>query len=88
MRTQRTCHVLTQSDRQVEAHRLRKAVLCAVHPVARTCVLLTQDMNYEGSTCICRVPRAQLRPGTFVECVHCGTSLRLTPGCRGCSSSD
>ncbi|CCV00036.1 unnamed protein product [Malassezia sympodialis ATCC 42132] len=48
----------------------------------------SRDMNYEGSTCICRVPRAQLRPGTFVECVHCGTSLRLTPGCRGCSSSD
>ena len=39
-----------------------------------------QDMNYQGSTCICRVPRAQLRPGTVVECVHCG--------CRGCSSSD
>ncbi|KAL4401020.1 Component of the SF3b subcomplex of the U2 snRNP [Malassezia pachydermatis] len=38
------------------------------------------DMNYEGSTCICRVPKAQLRPGTFVECVHCG--------CRGCSSAD
>ncbi|AXA49224.1 bud site selection protein 31 [Malassezia restricta] len=39
-----------------------------------------RDMNYEGATCICRVPRAQLRPGTFVECAHCG--------CRGCSSSD
>ncbi|SPO27444.1 probable G10 protein [Ustilago trichophora] len=40
----------------------------------------SRDMNYQGSTCICRVPRAQLRPGTVVECVHCG--------CRGCSSSD
>lgn len=40
----------------------------------------SRDMNYQGSTCICRVPSAQLRPGTVVECVHCG--------CRGCSSSD
>lgn len=38
----------------------------------------TRDMNYQGSTCICRVPKAQIRPGTVVECVHCG--------CRGCSS--
>lgn len=29
-------HVLTQSDRQVEAHWLREAVLCAMHPVAGT----------------------------------------------------
>ncbi|KAJ1022099.1 hypothetical protein NDA18_005333 [Ustilago nuda] len=40
----------------------------------------SRDMNYQGSACICRVPKAQLRPGTVVECVHCG--------CRGCSSSD
>jgi hypothetical protein len=32
----------------------------------------TQDMNYQGSTCICRVPKAQLKGGTVVECVHCG----------------
>ncbi|KAG2155066.1 G10 protein [Suillus bovinus] len=38
----------------------------------------TKDMNYQGSTCICRVPKAQVRSGTIVECVHCG--------CRGCSS--
>ncbi|KAI0268173.1 maternal g10 transcript [Gloeopeniophorella convolvens] len=38
----------------------------------------TRDMNYQGSTCICRVPKAQVRAGTVVECVHCG--------CRGCSS--
>jgi hypothetical protein len=31
-----------------------------------------QDMNYQGSTCICRVPKAQVRSGTVVECVHCG----------------
>ncbi|KAH9999960.1 putative G10 protein [Russula vinacea] len=37
-----------------------------------------KDMNYQGSTCICRVPKAQVRAGTVVECVHCG--------CRGCSS--
>jgi hypothetical protein len=29
-------------------------------------------MNYQGSTCICRVPKAQVRAGTVVECVHCG----------------
>lgn len=41
-----------------------------------------------GSTCICRVPRAQLerdaqqngRTVSFQQCVHCG--------CRGCASSD
>jgi bud site selection protein 31 len=38
----------------------------------------TRDMNYQGSTCICRVPKSQVRSGTIVECVHCG--------CRGCSS--
>ncbi|KAJ3544911.1 hypothetical protein NMY22_g2627 [Coprinellus aureogranulatus] len=31
----------------------------------------TRDMNYQGSTCICRVPKAQVRAGTIVECVHC-----------------
>jgi hypothetical protein len=35
----------------------------------------TKDMNYQGSTCICRVPKAQIRAGTVVECVHCGASL-------------
>lgn len=37
--------------------------------------LVLQDMNYQGSTCICRVPKAQLRQGTVVECVHCGKFL-------------
>ncbi|KAJ7248496.1 maternal g10 transcript [Mycena rebaudengoi] len=32
----------------------------------------TKDMNYQGSTCVCRVPKAQVRSGTIVECVHCG----------------
>lgn len=36
---------------------------------------LAQDMNYAGSTCICRVPKAQLKPGVVVECTHCGQSL-------------
>ncbi|EFP84224.1 hypothetical protein PGT21_035032 [Puccinia graminis f. sp. tritici] len=40
----------------------------------------SRDMNYAGSVCICRVPKAQLKPGTVVECVHCG--------CRGCASGD
>ena len=30
-------------------------------------------MNYQGSTCICRVPKGQVRSGTIVECVHCGS---------------
>ncbi|KIY73899.1 maternal g10 transcript [Cylindrobasidium torrendii FP15055 ss-10] len=38
----------------------------------------SKDMNYQGSACLCRVPKAQVRSGTVVECVHCG--------CRGCSS--
>ena len=37
-------------------------------------------MNYQGSTCVCRVPKAQLRPGTVVECVHCGMSSRTKEG--------
>ncbi|KDQ15420.1 hypothetical protein BOTBODRAFT_131240 [Botryobasidium botryosum FD-172 SS1] len=37
-----------------------------------------RDMNFQGSTCICRVPKGQLKAGTVVECTHCG--------CRGCSS--
>lgn len=36
-----------------------------------------QDMNYQGSTCICRVPKAQVRSGTVVECVHCGKCLHF-----------
>lgn len=33
-------------------------------------------MNYQGSTCVCRVPKAQVKAGTVVECVHCGTFRR------------
>ncbi|KDN43417.1 bud site selection-related protein [Tilletiaria anomala UBC 951] len=40
----------------------------------------SRDMNYQGSTCICRVPKAALKKGTVVECQHCG--------CRGCAAQD
>ncbi|KAG8960776.1 Component of the SF3b subcomplex of the U2 snRNP [Tulasnella sp. 419] len=38
-------------------------------------MIVIQDMNYTGSTCICRVPKAQLKAGTIVECAHCGSYL-------------
>ncbi|KAI5474847.1 cell cycle control protein, Cwf14 [Pseudohyphozyma bogoriensis] len=40
----------------------------------------SRDMNYQGSTCICRIPKAQLKAGIVVECQFCG--------CRGCASTD
>lgn len=39
----------------------------------------TKETNF-NSTCICRVPKAQLKDNHEVECVSCG--------CRGCASSD
>ncbi|MBE3042987.1 hypothetical protein IMZ48_10535 [Candidatus Bathyarchaeota archaeon] len=39
----------------------------------------TKETNF-NSTCICRVPRAQLKEDQDIECVSCG--------CRGCASSD
>ncbi|EMR64655.1 hypothetical protein MGN70_011161 [Eutypa lata] len=39
----------------------------------------TKETNFQ-STCICRVPRAQLKDEQDVQCVSCG--------CRGCASSD
>lgn len=39
----------------------------------------TKETNF-NSTCICRVPKAQLKEGQVVECVSCG--------CRGCASAD
>ena len=40
-------------------------------------------MNYAGSTCICRVPKAQLKDGVVVECTHCGAyeKKRVTLTC-------
>ncbi|RXW18815.1 hypothetical protein EST38_g7039 [Candolleomyces aberdarensis] len=43
----------------------------------------TRDMNYQGSTCICRVPKAQVRAGTVVECVHCEHAARLFARAEG-----
>jgi len=39
----------------------------------------TKETNF-NSTCICRVPREQLKEDHAIECVSCG--------CRGCASSD
>ncbi|KAI0486814.1 cell cycle control protein cwf14 [Xylaria cf. heliscus] len=39
----------------------------------------TKETNFQ-STCICRVPKAQLKDEQDVQCVNCG--------CRGCASSD
>ncbi|KAK5629565.1 hypothetical protein RRF57_005280 [Xylaria bambusicola] len=39
----------------------------------------TKETNFQ-STCICRVPKAQLKDDQDVQCVNCG--------CRGCASSD
>ena len=33
-----------------------------------------------GTTCICRVPKADLAKDQVIECHHCG--------CRGCASGD
>lgn len=75
-----------QLDCEVEETWLRKTLLCSMHPescqyepcvIARSLIPNTisqQDMNYQGSACICRVPKAQVKQGTIVECVHCGMS--------------
>jgi len=39
----------------------------------------TKETNF-NSTCICRVPKAQMKENQAIECVSCG--------CRGCASSD
>lgn len=39
----------------------------------------TKETNF-NSTCICRVPKANLKEDQEVECVSCG--------CKGCASSD
>ncbi|DAA75455.1 TPA_exp: Uncharacterized protein A8136_1852 [Trichophyton benhamiae CBS 112371] len=39
----------------------------------------TKETNF-NATCICRVPKAQLKEDQGIQCVSCG--------CRGCSSSD
>ncbi|KAJ4419978.1 Component of the SF3b subcomplex of the U2 snRNP [Neurospora sp. IMI 360204] len=39
----------------------------------------TKETNF-NSTCICRVPKAELKEGQDVQCVSCG--------CRGCATGD
>lgn len=39
----------------------------------------TKETNF-NATCICRVPKAQLKEEQAIQCVNCG--------CRGCASSD
>ena len=39
----------------------------------------TSDHNF-GTTCICRIPKAELEEDRIIECVTCG--------CRGCASTD
>ncbi|KAI0540811.1 cell cycle control protein cwf14 [Xylaria digitata] len=39
----------------------------------------TKETNFQ-STCICRVPKVQLKDEQDIQCVSCG--------CRGCASSD
>ena len=39
----------------------------------------TKETNF-SATCICRVPKAQLKEEQVIQCVSCG--------CRGCASSD
>ena len=39
----------------------------------------TKETNF-NSTCICRVPKKQLKEGQHVECTSCG--------CHGCASGD
>ncbi|RDH35311.1 G10 protein-domain-containing protein [Aspergillus welwitschiae] len=39
----------------------------------------TKETNF-NATCICRVPKAQLKEDQTIQCVSCG--------CRGCASSD
>ena len=80
---------MQQLDRQVEEARIRETMLRSLytnpsafagslsHDPALT--IIKQDMNYQGSTCICRVPKAQVKAGTVVECVHCGERLPLDP---------
>lgn len=77
---------LLKLDCEMEEDRLREVVLFALysnkgallHKSQTSMQLMSwrQDMNYQGSTCICRVPKAQVRSGTVVECVHCGMVFR------------
>lgn len=82
-------YLRNEFDCQVEEAGIREVVLPSMYPDAgewqsgpvMICGLIFgQDMNYQGSTCICRVPKGQLRPGTIVECTHCGERLLRLSG--------
>ena len=78
-------------DCQVEEAGLRKGTLSP--PTTRAVCLLTQvvrqlcclrciqtkETNF-NSTCVCRVPRQELKEDQEIRCVNCG--------CRGCASGD
>lgn len=62
--------------------RTRLSPSCIVLTLLQLCCLRcvqTKETNF-ASTCICRVPRAQLKEDQDIQCVSCG--------CRGCASSD
>merc|ERR1719385_530493 len=45
------------------------------------CMQCIQPQNHTfGTSCICRVPKADLAKDKVIECIHCG--------CRGCASGD
>lgn len=54
-----------------------------VHRRRLTDLRYSQDMNYTGSTCICRIPKAHLRSGTVIECSHCGKWTCIASILRG-----
>ena len=79
--------VLTQLDCKVEAVRLRKAVLCALHPVSGMCSVHT---GHELRGIDLHLSRAQGPAAARHVCGVCSlwyVSLTHT-GCRGCSSAD
>jgi len=53
--------------------RLMRLQLCCLRCIQ------TKETNF-NSTCICRVPKDQLKEDQTIQCVSCG--------CRGCSSND
>jgi bud site selection protein 31 len=62
-----------QSGNLLNRIKLTQQQLCC------TRCIQTKETNFR-STCICRVPRDQLKENQEIQCVNCG--------CRGCASSD
>jgi bud site selection protein 31 len=65
--------VTTMKSLECAANRVFYFQLCCLRCVQ------TKETNF-NSTCICRVPRAQMKEDQEIQCVNCG--------CRGCASSD